>query len=89
MKLTNLLKRSSGNDTPAESPTRENVIALFESAAMEYALEYTTSNNERIHEIAFGKMLAYRQLVLVLGDEELAEQFDARIDRLLLGRKSK
>ncbi len=91
MNLTNIFCRkpvaSPMNDTPPAS-LRETVVALFGSAVLEYLMEYKASNGEFVHTIAYGKMMAYRQLAIVLGDTELPGQLDEEINRVLESRRS-
>ena len=91
MNIINLFRRkpvaSPMNDTPPAS-LRETVVALFGSAVLEYLMEYKASNGEFVHTIAYGKMMAYRQLAVVLGDEELTGQLDEEINRVLESRRS-
>ncbi|MDE7300181.1 MAG: hypothetical protein K2N94_15395 [Lachnospiraceae bacterium] len=75
-------------DEASPASVRRSVLALFCSAVQEYLMEFKTTNGDFIHTVAFGKMMAYRQLAVVLGDEELAGQFDEEIDRILESRKS-
>lgn len=65
---------------------REVVTALFGSAVLEYLMEYKTSNTDFVHTIAYGKMMAYRQLAVVLGDDGLTAQFDDEISWVLDAR---
>ncbi|MCI8645096.1 MAG: hypothetical protein HFG79_16835 [Lachnospiraceae bacterium] len=89
MNLNKFLKsKNSTGSIEGTAILRQNLLALFESAAMEYTMEYTTSNAENIHIIAFGKMMAYCQLATVLCDGELAARFEGEINRLLTGRKN-
>lgn len=91
MIFANILKRKPvGSAINGTSPTalREAVTALFGSAVLEYLMEYKTSNAEFIHTIAYGKMMAYRQLAVVLGDDGLASQFDDEVSRVLEARRT-
>lgn len=83
-------RKPAGNtvgDTPAAA-LRETVVALFGSAVLEYLMEYRTTNAEFVHTIAYGKMMAYRQLAVVLGDGALTAQLDEEISRVLESRRS-
>ena len=92
MNIINLFRRkpavSPMNDTPPAS-LRETVVALFSSAVLEYLMDYKANNSEFIHSVAFGKMMAYRQLAIVLGDKELPGQLDEEINRVLESRRNK
>lgn len=89
MSIANILKRKPAGSPINETPPaalREVVTALFGSAVLEYLMEYRTSNADFVHTIAYGKMMAYRQLAVVLGDEGLTAQFDDEISRVLDAR---
>ncbi len=91
MSIADILRRKpTGSPINETSPAalREVATALFDSAVFEYLMEYKTSNADFIHTIAYGKMMAYRQLVVVLGDDELTGQFDDKISRVLESRRS-
>lgn len=90
MSIANILKRKPAGSPINETPPaalREVATALFGSAVLEYLMEYKTSNADFVHTIAYGKMMAYRQLAVVLGDDELTGQFDDEISRVLETRR--
>lgn len=91
MGIANILKRKPAGSPINETPPavlREVVTALFGSAVLEYLMEYKTSNTDFVHTIAYGKMMAYRQLAVVLGDDGLTGQFDDEISRVLEARRT-
>lgn len=91
MSLANILKRKpAGSQVNETSPAalRDAMTALFGSAVLEYLMEYRTGNADFVHTIAYGKMMAYRQLAVVLGDDGLTGQFDDEISRVLEARRT-
>lgn len=90
MGFVSILKgKPTGGAINGASPAalREVVTALFGSALLEYQMEYRTTNGEFIHTIAYGKMMAYRQLAVVLGDAVLADELGEGIGRALDARR--